>query len=417
MSLSRSNLARFYAPPQEAQQLARRDVNIKLPALHPSQLEVERNMRRFNVMVMGRRWGKTLFSLAWLIHAMLRGYPVGYFVPRTMFFEEVWRDAVKTLAPIITDRNRSTKRISIITGGSIEFWTLHNTDDPGRSRKYKRVVIDEAGIIAPSRFEKQWNESILPTLADYEGEAIHAGTPKGTNHFYRLYNDAANNPDWARFHLPTTSNPYIRRSEIDLAQRNLSRDVFRQEFLAEFVTDFGSVFTGETIFYDEPPPLSRIATGCDFAYTSKSGDWTVFVRAGLTTTGQMAILNMWRGQVSATLWAPVLAEQTNPFAFIGGQEKGITDFLRTDYGINLLTKPATQDKRARATAVATAFNRGDVLLPADASWVNEFELELRGFTGTSNDEHDDIVDALAAAHYALLGTKPATVGTVRIGRR
>jgi len=71
---------------------------------------------------------------------------------------------------------KQERRIVLITGGTIEFWSL-DTADPGRSRKYARVIIDEAGIVRD--LEAAWNEAIRPTLTDYRGDAWFLGTPRG----------------------------------------------------------------------------------------------------------------------------------------------------------------------------------------------------------------------------------------------
>src|SRR5690606_27347900 len=114
-----------------------------------------------------------------------------------------------------------------------------------------------------------------------------------------------------------------------------------------------------------------------------------------------------RAQVEATVWAQVLKSRPAPFAFIGGQESGIAAFLRKDYGIALKTERAVSDKLARAHPVATAWNRGEVRLPKGAPITTEIEAEALAFTGDSKvDAHDDIVDALAALHHALVGKSP-----------
>src|SRR5690606_12394677 len=162
---------------------------------------------------------------------------------------------------------------------------------------------------------------------------------------------------WASWQMPTTANPHIKPSEVEVARRELPNAVLRQKYLAEFVKDFGAVFKPPA--YYEPSELPRDgfreATGCDFAYTSKAGDWTVFL------TGRLAnriiyVTDRYRAQAEATEWAARLRAAPAPFAFIDGQESGIAAFLRKDYGIALKTERAVSDKLARAHPVATAWN-------------------------------------------------------------
>jgi predicted phage terminase large subunit-like protein len=376
-------------------------LHVRLPKPHPAQERILHDHERFNVLVCGRRFGKTVLLLNRLVRPALAGQPVAWFAPTEKYFDEVWREAISTLFPVIQRADIQKKRIDLITRGSIDFWTLHNTDDPGRGRKYASVAIDEAAI-AP-RLERQWTEAIRPTLTDLKGDAWFASTPKGGNYFKQLADRAGDG--WRSWQLPTTANPHIDPNEVEAARRELPNAVFRQEFLAEFVTDFGAVFKAAT-YYDScerPQNGYQEATGCDFAYTSRSGDWTVFL-TGRAKDGVLYVTDLYREQAESTVWAERLKACPSPSAFIGGQEGGIADFLRKDYGIRLDARRAVTDKLARAMPAITAWNRGEIRLPARAPITTVIEGELLAFTGDDRvDAHDDIVDALASLHHTLLG--------------
>lgn len=124
-------------------------------------------------------------------------------------------------------------------------WSLDSADTV-RGRKYALALVDEAAMVP--NLEDAWNAVIRPTLSDYEGSADFYSTPKGLNYFYTLYargEDPAFE-DWAAFHFPTSSNPFIKQTEIDAAQQELPEDVFRQEYLAEFIQGEGAVFRNIT---------------------------------------------------------------------------------------------------------------------------------------------------------------------------
>ena len=129
-----------------------------------------------------------------------------------------------------------------MTGGLIEFWSLKDNPDAGRSRKYKRVVIDEAAKVA--NLENAWNKAIRPTLADLKGGADFYSTPKGHDFFWKTHTwgQDPNRPEWRSWTMPTSRNPYIDKDEIEAARRELPERVFRQEYLAEFLEDAGGVF-------------------------------------------------------------------------------------------------------------------------------------------------------------------------------
>ena len=76
--------------------------------------------------------------------------------------------------------------IRIHGGGLIQFWTLENPN-AGRSRGYKRVVIDEAAFTkngdtsVDGSMMSIWEKSIKPTLLDYDGEALVLSNSAGKN--------------------------------------------------------------------------------------------------------------------------------------------------------------------------------------------------------------------------------------------
>jgi len=381
-------------------------LRITLRRPHPAQEQIIHDAARFNVLVCGRRFGKTELLLNRLTRPVLSGKPVAWFAPNEKYFDEVWREANRVLAPVISRSDSQKKRLEVITGGAMDFWTLHNTDDPGRGRKYAAVAVDEAAIIPPARFERQWQEAIRPTLTDYRGDAWFGSTPKGDGFFRELFNRGQSGEgDWRSWQMPTTANPHINAAEVEAARIELPNAVFRQEYLAEFVTDFGAHFKPPAYYEPDQLPQDgfKEATGCDFAYTSKAGDWTVFL-TGRLHAGIIYITDLYRAQSEATVWAKRLQDVPAPFAFIGGQESGIADFLRNDYGIKLTTQRAVSDKLARAQRAIAAWNRGEIRLPHGAPITTEIEAEVLAFTGDSRvDAHDDVIDALSSLHHALIG--------------
>lgn len=206
--------------------------------LHPLQQKVMDEARRFNVLRCGRRWGKTKLSEELLLspddprNGALNGFTVGYFAPTYRMLMEVWRAMVDILYEITESRNETEKRIEIIGGGVIDFWSL---DDPNsiRGRKYKRVVLDEAE--AARNLEEAWLRVIRATLADLKGDAWFLSTPRfGSTYFKKLAK--MEGPEWASWTFTTYDNPFIDPAEIDSARTHLDEATFRCEFLAEDVT-------------------------------------------------------------------------------------------------------------------------------------------------------------------------------------
>ncbi|MBA3829871.1 MAG: hypothetical protein H0X33_13105 [Taibaiella sp.] len=240
---------------------------------HPGQQKVIDEQARFNCVCCGRRWGKSILGIDLLTDIALEGLPTAWFSPTYKMLEEVWRDALIALKPVILKVNVQVKRIELITGGILDFWSLENAD-AARGRKYARVVVDEAAMVAT--LQQDWQEAIRPTLTDYEGSAWFFSTPKGMT-FFRVIWNLGQDPlrtEWASWQMPTVTNPYINPAEIESARLELPERAFEQEYLALFLEDAGGVFRGvrkiATGKILQPYP-SRFGAGIDWG---KSNDFT-----------------------------------------------------------------------------------------------------------------------------------------------
>jgi hypothetical protein len=242
---------------------------------------------RFNVINCGRRFGKDVMAIDRLIESALHGYPTAWFAPTYKQLVEVWRTLSDTLAPVTARRSEQTHRLELLTKGVIDMWSL-DSPDVARGRAYKRVVINEAAMIAG--LQNAWEQVIRPTLADYQGDAWFPSTPKGFNYFKALYDRGQDSeqPDWKSWTYPTSSNPFIAQSEIDAAQRELPESTFAQEYLAAFVSDETSVFRrlleAATLQPQAPIEGHQYVVGCDWG---KVSDFSVFSVIDATTRSQV----------------------------------------------------------------------------------------------------------------------------------
>lgn len=248
-------------------------IEITLPLPHENQNKILNEKKRFNVLDCGRRWGKSVLSINLLAETALSGHPAGYFTPTYKLLEGSFKEAYNALEPI-TRRKHDNQFIELITGGIIEFWSLDNPQ-AGRSRKYKRVIVDEAAFV--KNLWEAWTQSIRPTLTDLKGDAFFMSTPKGKNDFYKLYMRGANGEaNWMAWQMPTSTNPFIDISEINDAQKDLPELAFSQEYLAQFndnvANPFGYEFIKQCTF-----PLSTDVPVCFGIDLAKSFDYTVII--------------------------------------------------------------------------------------------------------------------------------------------
>lgn len=271
--------------------------------LHPGQQRVRNEARRFNVMVMGRRFGKSMLESDLLVETAEQGYPAGYFAPTYKMLSEGWRELLSATEPIRTGKSEQEHRIETINNGVIECWSLDGEGSgselsrknykAGRSRKYKRVCIDEAGLVP--RLAAIFNYAIAPTLIDLRGDAWFGGTPNGKGDFYQFYQRGQHfvdsiyaEQDWMSWRMPTSSNHYIPADEIARAKRDYPDHVFRQEYEAEFLEDSGQVFRNihackkkkELVWQDAALPYHVYLIAWDLA---KKNDFSVLGVIDCTT--------------------------------------------------------------------------------------------------------------------------------------
>jgi predicted phage terminase large subunit-like protein len=388
---------------------------IRIPPidLHPGQLRILESKARYKVISAGRRFGKTLLAIEWLAlmdGGAIDGKPVAFFSPTYKLLLDVWEDMERTLRPVARKANRTEMRIELITGGVIDFWTLEDKD-AGRGRKYARLVIDEA---AHARYLKDaWEQAISPTLTDYRGEAWFISTPKGLNYFYELFRRDGDPeyPDWKSFRMPTSVNPHIDQAEIERKRRELPDLVFRQEYLAEFVT-FGGGLVKTEMLVDAPcPPGFPVVLGVDLAISERDGaDYTAIV--ALARDQDTGILYVKEAERHRCGFHDVLqrikaaAARHNPILIAIEQtqyQAAVVQELTRTTPLPVRGIRPDKDKLTRFLPVLTRYEQR--MIRHDPAGVPAwFRDELLAFP---EGEHDDGVDALA---YAFAGMSSAVVG-------
>jgi phage terminase large subunit len=185
--------------------------------------------KRFSVLVMHRRAGKTVAAVNHLIRASLLNPDTkyAYIAPTYKQVKNIAWDNLKEYARVIpgVKFNESELRCDFPNGSRI---TLFGADNPDSLRGITLwgVIFDEYSQ-QPSNI---WTEIISPTLSSTQGWAIWIGTPKGKNAFYRLYEDNINDPDWYTALLRASESGVLPESELAIQRKNMSEDEYLQEY-------------------------------------------------------------------------------------------------------------------------------------------------------------------------------------------
>lgn len=270
-------------------------MEIILPNPHEAQKKVLKSKARFRVLMCGRRFGKSLISQVITSVESLRGQQVAYITP-TYQLAKVFFDELCNLLPLeVATPNRSDLTLKLTTGGSIRFFTGERLDNL-RGLKFHYVIIDEASFI--NDLESGWNNSIRPTLTDYQGRALFVSTPRGKNFFYSLYLKGIEpNDEWESFKYSTYDNPYIRKEEIDSARQSLPDVVFEQEYMANPSENSANPFGSESI-KKCVAPISTNPIKCYGIDLAKYSDWTVII--GLDNAGNVAYFDRFQCDWAST---------------------------------------------------------------------------------------------------------------------
>lgn len=272
---------------------------VTLPALHDGQVRALLAPGRFKTLRCGRRWGKTVVISTIACDGAAKGQNIGIFAPDYKILAETYAEIRDILEPIEKSASKIEGVIRTTTGGRIDFWTLEN-ERAGRSRKYHKVLIDEASFSKPNMM-RIWETAIKPALLDYRGSALVASTPNGSdsqNFFWRLCNEPEHG--FTEFHAPTHTNPFLPVDELALLQEQNHPMVFRQEYLAEFVDWSGSQFfeterclvDGEAVEF--PTHIDAVFATIDTATkTGKDHDGTAVMFWGFNRSTRKVYLLDW----------------------------------------------------------------------------------------------------------------------------
>jgi len=102
-------------------------------------------------------------------------------------------------------------------------------------------ILDEAARLD----RKIWEQYIEPMLVVKNAKVWMISTPLGRNWFYEawMWGKDETMDDWTSFHTPSTESPLIGK-KLDVIQKRTPKDIFEQEYLAEFTDSAGGAFFG-----------------------------------------------------------------------------------------------------------------------------------------------------------------------------
>lgn len=241
-------------------------------SLHPKQLEVFNDPRRYQIVVAGRRFGKSNLAVKKAITEAMRMSLNNYALSDKGVFlvapthdqgkRIYWSVLARLAQPVATRFRENTGRVDLLNGRWIEIRGADNPDSL-RGVGLSYAVLDEFASMKPN----VWEEILRPALTDVGGGAMFIGTPKGKNHFYNLVLEAQNSTEeWGVWRFKSSDNPFLDRKEIEKARQNMTAEQFAQEYEASFSGSGAGLLRQDWLKYTlEPEGPGYYAMAVDLA--------------------------------------------------------------------------------------------------------------------------------------------------------
>jgi hypothetical protein len=211
--------------------------------LSAPQGRVFRDESRFQVVVAGRRFGKSMLGVHRAAKSAVRKSKanVWYIAPT---FDDAYDFAWEPLQQIIpreylASRPHETRLEMRLVNGSVIRLRSADRPDRLRGRGLDDVVLDEFRWIEP----RTWPEILRPALADREGRALFISTPKGYDWVYEMWRKGQEGaPGWASWRFTTREGTWVSEDEMAAVASETDERTFRQEYEASFETSEGRVY-------------------------------------------------------------------------------------------------------------------------------------------------------------------------------
>lgn len=215
--------------------------------------EMHESVKRWNVLVMHRRFGKTVWAVNHLIkHCLTCELPrprVAFVAPTFTQAKRIAWDYVKYYAGVIpgVSFNETELRVDFPNGGRVMLLSAENPDSL-RGIYLDLCVFDEFGMQNP----RVWNEVVRPALSDRQGGAVFLGTPAGHNHFYDVLEQAKSETEngsdqWFYKVVKASESKLVKEEELEAAKSMMTPEQYEQEFECSFTAAIIGAYYGKLL--------------------------------------------------------------------------------------------------------------------------------------------------------------------------
>lgn len=239
---------------------------------------------KYYVLRIGRQFGKTMMGMNqayyWAINDS--GCNIGWVSPVYKQSEKVFDEMSKAFDSSFIKTNAQKLTVGV-NHSLIQFFSSERYDNL-RGFTFDYLIVDEAAW----QQEEAWTNVLRATVLVKGKKVLFLSTPRGKNWFYNLSNLDGVDSQYKSFKMSSYDNPLIDPKEIDAAKYTLPDQIFRQEYLAEFLDNGSGVFM-EMPINETPLDDTVYYAGIDLG---RADDYTVLTV--INSKGQMVYCERWR---------------------------------------------------------------------------------------------------------------------------
>ena len=252
------------------------------------QKEVHNNLKRFNVLVCHRRFGKTVLCINEILKKAMQNTlprPRYYYLAPTysMAKRTAW-DYLKEYTGVLPNvqYHETELRADLPNGARIQLLGCERPDSL-RGLYIDGVILDEVAQMPP----RLWTEIIRPALSDREGWMVAIGTPQGHNAFFDLYDYANHQEGWYAETFKSSETGIISDLELNEAKHLMPDEVYEAEFECSFDSAaLGSIYAKGLTKADEDGRITKVPyqtdikvnTFWDLGMQDKTAIWFVQIK-------------------------------------------------------------------------------------------------------------------------------------------
>jgi len=241
-------------------------MEVKIPYKpRPIQAQMHKELKRWNVLVMHRRFGKTVWAVNHLIRTALTcELPrprVAFIAPTFTQAKRIAWDYAKYYAGVIpgVTFNETELRVDFPNGGRLMLLSAENPDAL-RGIYLDMAMFDEFGMQNP----RVWGEVVRPALSDRQGSACFLGTPAGPNHFFDMLEVAKSQiaeggEDWYYKICKASETGIVKEEELEAARASMTDEQYDQEFECSFTAAIIGAYYGKLLSdADDSDRIARV---------------------------------------------------------------------------------------------------------------------------------------------------------------